>query len=88
MLNFKNLKQKFHTVHIKKFELPSESRAIINNLKNTKQELDSLNHNISYITDPILLNQMIFQLRAAEVRYQYWFCMAKEMNISTNLTVI
>ena len=34
MLNFKNLKQKFHTVHIKKFELPSESRAIINNLKN------------------------------------------------------
>lgn len=88
MLKFKNFKQKLHIKNITENELSSESKKIIDNLKTTKNELDSLSHNIDYITDPILLNQLIFQLKAAEVRYQYWFCMAKEMNLTASLSVI
>ncbi len=60
---------------------------IVNNLKEIKAELDILYHNLDYVTDPILLNQLIFQLKATEVRYQYWFCMAKDLNISNSLTI-
>lgn len=61
--------------------------AIIEHLKETKHELDYLSKNINYITDPVLLNQFIFQLKAAEVRYQYWFLIAKEKNICARLKV-
>jgi len=78
MLTFNNIKEKNSL---------SSGEAIISHLKETKYELDSLTKNIDYVTDPILLNQLIFQLKAAEVRYQYWFCMAKEQNICGKLMV-
>ncbi len=77
MLTFNNIKEKFTPV-----PESARGRVIINHLKQTKAELESLNKNIDYVTDPILLNQLIFQLKAAEVRYEYWFCMARDLSIS------
>lgn len=51
---------------------------LIKNLDETKEELRELNQSLNYVTDPILLNQLIFQIKAAEVRYRYWYCVAKE----------
>lgn len=87
MLIFNNLKQKFNDVSGDSSDNSTESKAIINNLKKTKAELDILYHNLDYVTDPILMNQLIFQLKATEVRYQYWFCMAKDLNITNGLSV-
>ncbi len=61
------------------FNLSPEGKDLISNLEETKSELNHLKLAINYITDPILLNQLIFQIKAAEVRYQYLFCMAREM---------
>lgn len=62
----------------------SEYRYLMKNLESTKVEISDLNANINFITDPILLNQLIFQLKAAEMRYRYWYRLAKEMKISAN----
>lgn len=51
---------------------------LIKNLDETKEELRELNQSLNYVTDPILLNQLIFQIKAAEVRYRYWYCVAKK----------
>jgi len=88
MLKFKNFKQKLHIKNLNTSQLSKESKKIIDNLKSTKEELESLSQSIDYITEPILLNQLIFQLKAAEARYQYWFCIAKELNLTANLNII
>lgn len=54
-----------------------EYRGILENLDSTKEELDMLNQSLNYITDPILVNQVIFQIKATEVRYRYWFYLAR-----------
>lgn len=56
-----------------------ELSALIKNLDETREELSLLNQSLNYITDPILLNQLIFQIKAAEVRYRYWFYTARNM---------
>lgn len=53
------------------------------NLINTKMEISDLNTGINYTTDPILLNQLIFQLKAAEMRYRYWFKIARDFKTDT-----
>ena len=55
----------------------AEYKKLIENLDSTKEELAELNQSLRFITDPILINQLIFQINAAEVRYRYWFCLAR-----------
>lgn len=57
---------------------PTEPRIIQSNIKAIKKELETLNNNLNFITDPVLLDQMIFQIKAAEVRYQYWYKLGRE----------
>lgn len=73
---FKKIKRKFKgegkTVN------SSEWDYLIKNLNDAKKEMSELNKSIDYATDPILLNQLIFQLKATEMRYRYWYKLAKE----------
>ncbi len=62
----------------------SEYSTLMSHLSETKAEISDLNSSINYVTDPILLNQLIFQLKAAEMRYRYWFCLARDMEISAD----
>ena len=55
-----------------------DMKYITNNLNNAKDEMSELISKIDFITDPLLLNQLIFQLKAAEMRYSYWYKLAKE----------
>lgn len=57
---------------------PPDSQIIMNNIKAIKKELETLNNNLNFITNPILLDQLIFQIKAAEVHYQYWYKLGRE----------
>lgn len=66
--------------------------SLLKNLDETKSEIEYLKSTLNFVTEPILLNQLIFQIKAAEVRYQYWFFIARkletenlEKNIQTNV---
>lgn len=52
------------------------------NLEKTKYEIADLDATLDHVTDPILLSQIIFQRKAAEMRYRYWYKLAKEMKTS------
>ncbi len=56
---------------------------LMKNLEATKYEISDLDATLDYVTDPILLNQIIFQRKAAEMRYRYWYKLAREMNRSS-----
>ena len=60
----------------------SEYTTLMKQLNDTKSEISDLNSSINYVTEPILLNQLIFQLKSAEMRYRYWFRLARDMDIS------
>lgn len=75
---FDNIKKAFG----KEKMYTSEYTTLMKQLNDTKSEISDLNSSINYVTDPILLNQLIFQLKSAEMRYRYWFRLARDMDIS------
>lgn len=83
-LSLKQIKDITKKSFAKKEEIDPEHMELLKNLDETKTELNQLNQSLNYITDPILLNQLIFQIKAAEVRYQYWFCMARQMKLENS----
>ena len=60
--------------------------AIMENLENTRYEISQLDVSLDYITEPMLMNQVIFQRKAAEMRYRYWFKLAREKKNSAIVT--
>lgn len=82
------MKNKVKKINILK-RIDPEVRGILKNLEATKEELDMLNQSLKFITDPILINQIIFQIKATEMRYRYWFYLArntkKSEEIQTNV---
>ena len=60
--------------------------AIMNNLENTRYEISQLDVCLDYITDTMLMNQVIYERKAAEMRYRYWFKLAREKKNSANVT--
>lgn len=59
---------------------------IMNNLENTKYEISQLDVCLDYITDTMIMNQVIYERKAAEMRYRYWFKLAREKKNSANVT--
>lgn len=65
-------------------EVNPEYRKILKNLDSAKEELEALKQNLNYITNPMLINQVIFEIKAAEIKYRYWFYLARTSNKSLN----
>ncbi len=59
--------------------IEKEYMQLIENLKSTQLEISNLDATVDFVTEPILLNQIIFQRKAAEMRYRYWYKLAREM---------
>lgn len=57
-----------------------EYERILKNLDSAKEELEVLKQNLNYITNPMLINQVIFEIKAAEIKYRYWFYIARTSN--------
>lgn len=56
-----------------------EYEILLKNINDIKKEIDCAKSSINFAVDPILLNQLIYQLKALEMRYRYWFKIAREM---------
>lgn len=65
-------------------EVNPEYRKILKNLDSAKEELEALKQNLNYITNPMLINQVIFEIKAAEIKYRYWFYLARTSNKNLN----
>ena len=63
----------------------AEEDVVMGNIKQIKKELYQLHNNINFITDPVLMDQMIFQIKAAEVQYRYWYKLAREAHMAAPL---
>ena len=46
----------------------------------TKYEISELDSKLNFVTDIILMNQLIYQRKAAEMKYRYWYKLAKEVS--------
>lgn len=60
------------------YENSQSYKSLIDNLELAKYEISELDTSLDYITEPILMNQIIFQRKAAEMRYRYWLKLVKE----------
>lgn len=57
---------------------------IIENIEITKNEIFRLNQILNNITDCVLIDQFIFELKANEEKCRYWYRLAKLENISSD----
>ena len=53
-------------------------------ITDAKQELDNAAININFVSDPMLLDHYTFKVKAAEARYRYLMCQAREMGIEND----
>ena len=53
-------------------------KTILKNMELTKYEISELDSKLNFVTDIILMNQLIYQRKAAEMKYRYWYKLAKE----------
>ena len=74
-------------IYTKKFfskkELPKEAYAkkeIISDLRCAKNELDTAMTNFVFATDPVLIDLYSYQIKAAEVKYNYHLTRAKHLS--------
>ncbi len=65
----------------KQKQLNEKYKSIIKNLERTKYEISEIDLKLNYVTDAILMNQLIYQRKASEMKYRYWYKLAKEHNI-------
>lgn len=65
----------------KEYNELTEEELILKNIDITKKELYSVYNNLDIVTDPDLIDSCIYELKAVQLKYQYFLNKAKEMNI-------
>lgn len=63
------------------FKLKNEDMEILVMLEKLKRELDFLHNNFDQITDPVLIDSCIFEMKAIHMKYQYYLNECKERGI-------
>ena len=63
---------------MKKNNRSEKYNAILKNMELTKYEISELDLKLDFVTDLMLMNQLIYQRKAAEMKYRYWYKLAKE----------
>jgi hypothetical protein len=62
-------------------ELSAEDQQIVGALKTVKDDLDNLHNRYDQITDPILMESIIYELKAANLRFVYYLNLCKDRGI-------
>ena len=62
-----------------KKQIDEKYKTILKNMELTKYEISELDSKLNFVTDTILMNQLIYQRKAAEMKYRYWYKLAKEI---------
>ncbi|WP_297518692.1 DUF2508 family protein [uncultured Clostridium sp.] len=80
---------------VKKKEIASKGRNsisdrdfIINSVNETKGEIDRLRNNFDFISDPKLVESLIYKERDAMARYEYLLGQAKEKGIKVSMLYV
>ncbi len=64
-----------------KYEMPEEDRDILTTLKMLKTDLDYVHNNLDYVTDPVLIDSYIYEIKAIQMKYKYYLGICKERGI-------
>src|SRR5579875_1889459 len=62
---------------------PEEIDQFITELRRSKEEVEMARKQFDTVTDPLLVDHVVFRLGAAEKRFNYLFQMAKKLGVST-----
>ena len=57
-----------------------EGTEIADTLIKLKNELDFLYNNLDFITDPVLIDSYIYEIKAVQMKYQFYLNLCKEHN--------
>jgi hypothetical protein len=68
-------------VNRKSDELSSEDEQIISALHTVKSDLDILHNRYDQTTDPLLLESVIYELKAANLKFMYYLNLCKDRGI-------
>lgn len=63
-----------------KKEIEHKKAELISAIAAAKSELDEVSVNINFVSDPLLIDHYTYRLKAAEVRYRYLMCQARELS--------
>ncbi|RIV24412.1 DUF2508 family protein [Alicyclobacillaceae bacterium I2511] len=62
-----------------------DMQAFLAELKLSKRELDIARNQFEMVTEPLLVDHVVFRLGAAERHFNYLFQLARRMNIAINV---
>ena len=81
----KDFKKK-QAYYSKKFKakLTLEEIEILNHLETLKKDLDFLYSSFDYVTDPILIDSYIYEIKSVQMKYQFYLNLCKEQGLSKN----
>lgn len=65
-------------------EVRTNVEAFLTELKLSKRELDIARNQFEVVTEPLLVDHVVFRLGAAERHFNYMFQLARRMNIGIN----
>jgi hypothetical protein len=61
--------------------LSPEDMSIVNALFELKDSMDLLHSNLDSVTDSVLIDSYVYELKAAHMKYQYYLTLCKERGI-------
>ena len=61
--------------------MPQEDRDILDTIRLLKEDLDYVHQNLDCVTDPALIDSYIYELKAVQMKYQYYLGICKERGI-------
>lgn len=61
--------------------LTREDQEIVEALNSVKREIEILHNRYDQMTDPLLIDSIIYELKAANIRYMYYLQLCKEKDI-------
>ena len=67
-----------------KNRLTTEEMEILTNLDRLKKDLDFLYSNFDYVTDPVLIDGYIYEIKSVQMKYQFYLNLCREQGLHKN----
>ncbi len=65
-------------------QIDEDAIRIKNMLENVKNELEFVHNEFDYITDDILIDSFIYEIKALNMKYQYYLKLCKQKGLNAN----
>ncbi len=64
-------------------KMSSEDFEVLEALKKLQLELECMHKNLDYVTNPVLIDSCIYELKALHMKYEYYLSLCKERGITS-----